>query len=94
MAIANVPITSLPEATSPISEAIVAVMVRTGAMNEFNPLKTVGALPVTIITAIVSPIARPTPSITAVSTPERAAGRVTPQMVCHRVAPTARAACR
>ena len=52
------------------------------------------ALPVTIITVMVSPIARPTPSITAVSTPARAAGSVTRQMVCQRVAPSARAASR
>jgi hypothetical protein len=53
-----------------------------------------GALPVTIMTAMVSPIERPIPSMTAVSTPERAAGRVTRQMVCHWVAPSARAASR
>ena len=48
----------------------------------------------TIITVMVSPMARPMPNITPVSTPERAAGKVTRQMVCHSVAPRAKAASR
>ena len=52
------------------------------------------ALPVTIITAIVSPIARPMPSMTAVRMPERAAGTTTRQIVCQWVAPIARLASR
>ena len=48
----------------------------------------------TIITVMVSPIARPMPSMIAVSTPDLAAGRVTRQMVCHSVAPMAREASR
>ena len=52
------------------------------------------ALPVTIITAIVSPMARPMPSMTAVRMPERAAGTTTRQIVCHWVAPIARPASR
>ena len=74
--------------------AIVAVMVRTGEkrLPSFNART--GAFPVTIITVMVSPIARPIPSITAVNTPERAAGKVTRQIVCQRVAPSAHAPSR
>ena len=52
------------------------------------------ALPVTIITAIVSPMARPMPSMTAMTMPERAAGSTTRQIVCHCVAPMASAPSR
>ena len=52
------------------------------------------ALPVTIITAIVSPMALPIPSMTAVRMPDLPAGTTTRQMVCHRVAPMARPASR
>jgi len=72
----------------------VAVIVRTGLSSEFNCSGITGALPVTIITAMVSPSERPIPSITAVNTPVFAAGRVTSQMVCHWVAPSARDAWR
>ncbi|MBI2974562.1 MAG: hypothetical protein HYY43_03115 [Deltaproteobacteria bacterium] len=48
------------------------------------------ALPDIIITAIVSPTARPIPKITPARIPERAAGRITLQTVCHSVAPNAR----
>ena len=73
---------------------MVAVIVRTGIRNELSVSGKRAALPVTIITAIVSPMARPTPSIIAVRMPERAAGTVTRQMVCQRVAPNASAASR
>ncbi|MEZ4717019.1 MAG: hypothetical protein R2851_13180 [Caldilineaceae bacterium] len=72
-----------------------AVIVRTGAKKK--PVRHDGmlaALPVTIITAMVSPMARPTPSMTAVIRPGRAAGNTTRQMVCHWVAPMASAPSR
>ena len=50
------------------------------------------ALPVTIITAIVSPTTRPIPSITAATIPDSAAGIVTFQRVWSRLAPRAREA--
>ncbi len=43
----------------------------------------------TMIIAIVSPRARPTPRMMAATMPDRAAGTVTPTIVCHRVAPSA-----
>src|SRR5665648_724750 len=54
-----------------------------------NPFGMTAALPVTIITVMVSPMARPIPSITAVEIPEIAAGTVMRYMVCHLVAPSA-----
>ena len=84
----------LPLATSPISEAMVAVMVLTGEKIDWIPFGITGAFPVTIITVMVSPITLPIPSMTAVMTPERAAGRVDFQMVCQGVAPKASEACR
>lgn len=47
------------------------------------------ALPVTISTAMVSPIARPVPRIIAAVIPESAPGTITLLKVCQRVAPTA-----
>ncbi len=84
----------LPCATSPISAAMVAVMVRTGINSELMSSAMRAALPVTINTAIVSPMARPTPSIIAVRMPDLPAFTVTIQMVCHLVAPSASAASR
>ena len=84
----------LPCATSPISAAMVAVIVRAGMNSESSDNGMRAALPVTIITAIVSPIARPMPSMMAVRIPERAAFTVTIQIVCQRVAPKANAASR
>ena len=81
-------------ATSPISAAIVAVIVLIGETNEFSLTGSTGAFPVTIITAMVSPIARPMPNMMAVRTPLLAAGNVTFQIVCQGVAPNARAASR
>ena len=49
-----------------------------------------GAFPVTISTAIVSPTARPMPRMNAAVMPERAEGTTTCEMVCHRVVPRAR----
>jgi hypothetical protein len=71
---------------------MVAVMVRAGFKTEFKVIGILAAFPVTIMTAMVSPIARPMPSMTAIEIPERAAGATTCQMVCQRVAPIARAA--
>ena len=51
---------------------------RTGA-NRLSGI--LGTLPDTIIMAMASPMARPTPSTTAVATPERAAGREMRKMV-------------
>ena len=48
------------------------------------------AFPVTMMTAMVSPIARPIPRIIAAAIPERAAGTMTRLIVCQRVAPVAR----
>src|SRR5210317_2100602 len=50
----------------------------------------VSGLPTTINTAMVSPIARPTPSINAARMPEDAAGNTTFVTVCQLVAPRAR----
>ncbi len=83
-----------PLATSPISAAMVAVMVRTGMNSAWRSTGMRAALPVTIMTAMVSPMARPMPSMTAVTMPERAAGTTTRQMVCQRVAPMASEASR
>ncbi len=84
----------LPRATSPISAAIVAVIVRTGRKIAARDAGSTAAFPVTIMTAMVSPMARPMPSMTAVRMPDRAAGTTTRQMVCHFVAPMARPASR
>jgi len=73
---------------------MVAVMVRTGRNRESTLSGMRPALPVTIITAMVSPMARPMPSMTAVTMPERAAGTTMRQMVCHSVAPMASPASR
>lgn len=62
---------------------------RTGA-NRLSGI--LGTLPDTIIMAMASPMARPTPSTTAVATPERAAGREMRKMVSMWVAPRARLA--
>ena len=48
------------------------------------------AFPVTIRTAMVSPIARPMPRMMAAVIPEMAAGTTTRTIVCHFVAPSAR----
>ena len=52
------------------------------------------ALPVTIITAMVSPIALPIPRIMAAVIPDRAEGTITLLIVCHLVAPIDREASR
>ena len=52
-----------------------------------------GTLPATIITAMASPMARPTPSTTPAPMPLFAAGRLTLKMVSIQVAPRARLAC-
>ena len=51
-----------------------------------------GTLPETIITAMASPMARPTPSTTAAAMPLRAAGTDTLNQVSVAVAPSAREA--
>ncbi len=50
----------------------------------------IAVLPVTMMTAMVSPIARPIPRMIAAAIPERAAGTMTRLIVCQRVAPVAR----
>jgi hypothetical protein len=55
-------------------------------------LPTVGALPITSVTAIVSPIARPRPSIAAPAMPAREYGRIAVRIISQRVAPRASAA--
>jgi hypothetical protein len=62
------------------------VSVRTGAS---RLLGTSSALPATMITAMVSPMARPIPRITAATSPDRAARKRTMVTVCQRVAPRA-----
>ena len=52
----------------------------------------IGAFPVSIRTAIVSPMALPIPSMMAADTPDTAAGRTTLTMDSHLVAPIAREA--
>jgi hypothetical protein len=69
-------------------------MVRTGLNRAAASRGRRAALPVTIITAMVSPMARPMPSIPAMITPERPAGTTTRQVVCQRVAPMASPASR
>jgi len=69
-----------------ISAAMVAVMVRAGDNNApglWHNWRVAGDHHYCHCLAIALPI----PSMTAVSTPERAAGKVTRQMVCQRVAP-------
>jgi hypothetical protein len=63
-----------------------AVRVRTGSRNEVGSST---LFPATMITAMVSPIARPIPRMTAATSPARAAGSTTPVIVCHWVAPSA-----
>ena len=48
--------------------------------------------PITRVTAIVSPIARPSPSIDAPTIPEREYGRIAVRIISQRVAPSASAA--
>ncbi len=50
----------------------------------------IAALPATIRTAMVSPIALPIPRMIAAAIPDSAAGTITRLIVCHRVAPMAR----
>ena len=69
---------------------MVAVSVRTGRRNPVRPPGITAALPVTMSTVIVSPMARPSPSRKAATIPERAAGTTTREIVCHWVAPMAR----
>ena len=55
-------------------------------------LPIVGALPITSTTAIVSPIARPSPSIAPPVIPGRAYGSTDIRIISQRVAPSASAA--
>ena len=64
--------------------------VRTGEKTLVIGSGMTAAFPVTMSTAIVSPMARPIPSMTAALIPETAPGTITLLMVCHRVAPSAR----
>ena len=54
-----------------------------------KPLGKAGAFPVAMSTVMVSPIARPMPSMIAAMIPERAAGIFTRISVCQRLAPSA-----
>ena len=47
--------------------------------------------PITCVTAIASPTARPSPRIIAAAIPARAYGKMTPRTISHRVAPSASA---
>src|SRR5919202_1912651 len=51
------------------------------------------AAPTVSATAIVSPIARPRPSMTAPTMPPKLCGNTAPRIISHRVAPSATAAC-
>ena len=74
-----------------ISSAIFAVRVRTGSVAAWGILTVLHA---TMITAIVSPRARPMARMMLAMIPERAALTVTMCVVCQRVAPKARAPSR
>ena len=80
-----------PCTVSPSSAAIVAVSVCTRSSTLCGIWF---AWPVAISTAIVSPIARPTPSSTAASSPFLAAGNNTRYTISQRLAPSASAASR
>jgi hypothetical protein len=80
-----------PFTVSPISAAIVAVMVLTGCSQEKTIL---GEFPVIIRTVIVSPTILPKPSMIDATIPELAAGITTLYVVSHFVAPSAREAWR
>ena len=54
-------------------------------------LLNVVAPPITCVTAIASPSARPRPRIIAAAIPDRADGRITPRTISHLVAPSANA---
>ncbi len=59
-----------------------------------NRLATIcGLAPMTRAMAIVSPNARPRPSITAPTVPPSEYGKTTPRTISHRVAPSASAPC-
>ena len=73
---------------SPNSFAITAASVYPWA-NRWLPI--FGALPITSTTAIVSPIARPIPSIAPPVIPGREYGRTARRIISHRVAPSASA---
>ena len=80
-----------PAGASPSSAAIVAGMVRSGSRIVVG---ITAAFPVTISTAIVSPMARPMPRTTPEVIPETEKGITTLYIVCQRVAPNARLASR
>ena len=73
----------------PISTTILLVNVAVG-MN--SDVARSGVLPMIIWTAIVSPTALASARITEVNIPGSAAGKMTFQIVCHLVAPSARLA--
>ncbi len=79
----------LPTATSPISIPRVPVRVRTGERTLYTGEGMIAAFPVTMRTAMVSPMARPMPRMIAAVIPESAPGTMTRAMVCQCVAPTA-----
>ncbi len=73
------------------SLAITAAMVYPGAKSD---AAISCRFPITIVTAIVSPNARPNPRITAPTIPDRAYGTTAVQAASHRVAPRPKAASR
>ena len=79
----------LPTTTSGISNARVAVMVLSVEKTFHIGSGKMAVFPVTIMTAIVSPMALPIPRMTAADIPEAAAGTMTFIMVSHLVAPMA-----
>ena len=78
-----------PNGVLPISTTILLVSV---AVGESSDVTICGVLPMSICTAIVSPMARAIASTTAVRMPGAAAGTMTWTIVCHHVAPSARLA--
>src|SRR5674476_1200850 len=69
--------------------AILAVIVRTESRNPWGKAR---ALPVAMSTVMVSPMARPMPSMQAAMIPDMAAGSLTLKRVCQWEAPRAREA--
>ena len=82
----------LPRTTSPISWAMMPVMVWTGCVITARPAEKSGMamrLPAQSNTTIVSPMTRPRPSNTAEIMPDSEAGTMIFTTVCRRVAPRA-----
>ena len=87
MPVANRACRCIPEAY-PISMPMFVVSVLTGSRIDVGIAT---ALPKTIMTAIVSPTARPVPKMTAATIPDLADGKITDRIVCQWVMPSASA---